>query len=204
MYSYTNKRKLSKKKVFLSLTCLFVAGVAYFTYDYMNKQSQAAPVFKEESLPVLALPDSVKKIGLPFQVEATTALDFFDGKQGDIESMTLFEGVYRGNQGMDYTFGEEAFEVVSCYDGKVSEVKDDPIFGQSVSVAYDDVVFTYQSLSEVLVKTGDEIKNGEVIGKAGKNIYNKELGNHLHIVVTKGGQIRDPESVYGKTIEELK
>ena len=169
MYSYTNKRKLSKKKVFLSLTCLFVAGVAYFTYDYMNKQSQAAPVFKEESLPVLALPDSVKKIGLPFQVEATTALDFFDGKQGDIESMTLFEGVYRGNQGMDYTFGEEAFEVVSCYDGKVSEVKDDPM-----------------------------------IGKAGKNIYNKELGNHLHIVVTKGGQIRDPESVYGKTIEELK
>ena len=66
------------------------------------------------------------------------------------------------------------------------------------------MVFTYQSLSEVLVKNGDEIKNGEVIGKAGKNIYNKELGNHLHIVVTKGGQIRDPESVYGKTIEELK
>ena len=149
MYSYTNKRKLSKKKVFLSLTCLFVAGVAYFTYDYMNKQSQAAPVFKEESLPVLALPDSVKKIGLPFQVEATTALDFFDGKQGDIESMTLFEGVYRGNQGMDYTFGEEAFEVVSCYDGKVSEVKDDPIFGQSVSIA--SVSYTHLT-SQLLTK----------------------------------------------------
>ena len=204
MYSYTNKRKLSKKKVFLSLTCLFVAGVAYFTYDYMNQQRQAEPVFKDEDLPVLALPDSAKKIQLPFKVEATTALDFFDGKQGEIENMTLFEGVYRGNQGMDYIFKEEAFEVASCYDGKVSEVKEDPIFGQSVSIAYDDVVFTYQSLSEILVKNGDEVKSGEVIGKAGKNIYNKELGNHLHIVVTKDGQIRDPKGVYGKTIEELK
>ena len=206
MYSYTKEKKFPKRKMIVSLFCLLAVSVSYLSYEYYQQRHAAAtPVFKEEGVPVLALPNSdSQKIVKPFLVEAKTALEFFDGKDGKVENVTEFEGVYRGNQGIDYTYNDEAFDVLASFGGTVSEVKDDPIFGKSVTIVYQDLSMTYQSLGEIAVKKGDAVNAKDVIAKAGKNVYNKDLGNHLHVVVEKNGRIIDPKLVYDKTFGEIK
>lgn len=206
MYSYTKKKKFPKRKMIVGLSALLVVAVAFLSYEYtLNKEKDTA-VFQEEDVPVLTLPanTSKEKAKKPFQVEAKVVLDYFDGSEGEVDSITEFEGVYRGNQGMDYALDNQEFDVTACFSGKVSEVKDDSVFGKSVTITTDDLDITYQSLKETSLKQGDEVKQGATIGKAGANIYNKDLGNHLHIVTTKTGTIIDPETIYDKTIEEIK
>lgn len=207
MYSYTKKRKLSKRKLVVTLSGLLVIVVAFLSYEYSLGNKPATPVFKEENAPVLTLPanaSATEKGKKPFTVDAKVVLDFFDGLDNEVESVTEFEGVYRANQGMDYAKDKEVFDVTAVFSGKVSEVKDDSLFGKTITITTEDLDITYQSLSEVGVKQGDTIKQGDVIGKAGTNIYNKDLGNHLHIVCDKAGKIMDPELVFDKTVEEIK
>lgn len=206
MYTYTKKKNFPKRRLIVSLCALMAVSVSYLSYEYWKQsQERDTPVFKEQDVPVLTLPDTTQQtIVKPFKVDANIAIDFFDGKENEIDNMTKFEGVYRGNQGIDYTFQEESFDILSSVDGIVSEVKEDTIFGNSVTVVNKDLSITYQSLHDVCVKQGDNINQMDPIGKAGKNIYNKELGNHLHIVVEKNGKILDPKTVFDKALGDIK
>lgn len=207
MYSYKKKEKpFPKRKLIVSLLCLLAVSVSYLSYEYYEQtKPKDTTVFKEQDLPVLALPSATSQTFVkPFSVDAIVSLDYFDGKESDVDNVTEFEGVYRGNQGMDYTFNEEAFDVLACVDGTVSDVKEDAIFGISVTLVNGDLTMTYQSLSDVAVQKGDTVKQQDVIAKAGKNIYNKELGNHLHLVVEKNGTIIDPKTAYDKTLSDIK
>lgn len=190
----------------VSLACLLAVSVSYASYEYYQQtRPKDTAVFKEQDVPVLSLPDTAQQKAIkPFTVEAQTALEYFDGSESKVETMTKFEGVYRGNQGIDYTFQEQAFDVVACLDGTVSEVKEDAVFGKSVTIVNQDLSITYQSLSDITVKNGDRVHQSDVIAKAGKNIYNKDLGNHLHIVVEKNGKIMDPKVMYDKSPNEIK
>lgn len=205
MYSYKKEKKFPKRKLLLSLSCLFVATVAYFGYQYSAMNEKDTTVFKDQSIPVLKLPNTVVEKGnQPFKVKAITALEYFDGKESKIENMTKFEGVYRTNQGIDYTFNKEAFEVMPIFSGSVSEVKEDSVLGKSIIIKSKDIQITYQSVQDVRVKKDDQVHVGEVIATAGENIYNKDLGNHLHVVVENKGKIIDPKTVYDKAIGEIK
>ena len=207
MYSYTKKRRFSKRKLIVALASVLVIVVAFLSYEYSLRKQPTTPVFQEESVPVLTLPanaDASEKGKKPFSIEAKVVLDYFDGKDNEVESVTLFEGVYRANQGMDYAKDDEAFDVTACFSGKITSVKDDSMFGKTVVVTSDDLDITYQSLGEVSVKEGDSIKQGAILGKAGSNIYNKDLNHHVHIVVEKSGKIIDPDTIYDKTLEEIK
>lgn len=190
----------------VTLSCLLLVAVAFISYEYTSKKKQASAVFKESNVPVLSLPSAnVVETGIkPFQVDAKVVLDYFDGKEGEVDSITEFEGVYRANQGMDYALDNQAFDVVACFSGKVSEVKDDAVFGKTVTITSGDLEVTYQSLGESKVEKDAEVKQGEVIGKAGSNIYNKDLGNHLHLVTSMNGKLIDPETVFDKSIDEIK
>lgn len=206
MYSYTKEKKFPKRKMIVSLFCLLAISVSYLSYEYYEQRHAAdTPVFKDENVPVLALPNSdAQKIYKPFSVEAVTALEFFDGKESEIENVTEFEGVYRGNQGIDYTYNDEAFDVLASFGGTVSDIKEDPVFGKSITIVNHDLSMTYQSLGEIAVKKGDTVSAKDVIAKAGKNVYNKDLGNHLHVVCEKNGRIIDPKLIYDKTLSEIK
>lgn len=207
MYSYTKKKRFTRRKLIVSLSCVLVVAVAFLSFEYTNRRKNTTPVFQEDSVPVLALPasDPVEKGKKPFNVDAKVVLEYFDGSEQKVDSITEFEGVYRANQGMDYaTEDQAAFDVTAVFSGKVSAVKDDAIFGKTVTITCDDLDVTYQSLGETALKEGDSVKQGAPIGKAGTNIYNKDLGNHLHIVTEKTGKIIDPETVFGKSKQEIK
>ena len=207
MYSYKKKKRFPKRSLMVFMSCLCMCAAAYLTYEYTLQDKEAqTPVFNEDTTPVLNLPqsDTIEKGVQPFSVDAKVVLDYYDGSDTKVASLTKFEGVYRGNQGMDYAFNDEAFEVLASFSGEVTEVKDDNIFGKTVTIKSDDLSITYQSLSQVTVKKGDKLKQKAIIGKAGTNIYNKDLGNHLHIVVEKNKVLIDPAVIIGKALTDIK
>lgn len=204
MYTYTKKTSQAKKRLLFGLSAALLCSVGVLSYSLTNKDAQPEeqPVFQEEDLPVLQLPNSEETVALPFLVEASVALDYYDGTS-ESPSMTKFEGVYRPNQGMDYTYQEEAFDVIAMTSGTVSEVKEDEIFGSSVTIINGAITITYQSLQNITVKENDTLTQGQVIGKAGTNIYNKELGNHVHIVTEVNGVIQDPKTLFQKPLSQF-
>ncbi len=73
--------------------------------------------------------------------------------------------------------------------GTVVKAEKDPLFGYVVHIQHDrGVVTVYQSLKDVQVKTGDTVKQGQVIAKAGTNEFNKEAGVHVHFEFGKMGK----------------
>ena len=99
-------------------------------------------------------------------------------------------------------FAINAKEVLHFFDKTKSE---DVMFGKSVTVKTgEDLEITYQSLSQVSVKKDQVVNQNDVLGLAGENIYNKDLGIHLHVVVQKDGKLIDPATVIGMKPAEIK
>lgn len=203
MYAYTNKK--ARKKIYaicgLSAALVFCTALSIFLTP---KEKEATPIIKEEESVVISLPNSEEKVVAPYAVEAGIVKEYFDGSDHEIADYTNLNGVYRPNQGIDYGFNNEAFDVLAMLSGKVSEVKNDPLFGNSVTIQSGEVYITYQSLDAINMKKDDEIKQGSVIAKASVNVYNPDLGNHVHIVVMKNEVLKNPKTVIGKMLSELK
>lgn len=75
--------------------------------------------------------------------------------------------------------------------GVVIEVRTSATFGKLVKFeTADGYVVMYAHLSEILVKVGDKIKQGQVIAKSGNT--GLSTGPHLHYSVWKDGVLLDP------------
>lgn len=183
------------------LLLLVIVGVITIGYNCFKPHEEVA-VFNEVKEVVLSIDEEQKGIK-PFKVKANKVSEYYDGKQHDLDSITKYEDVYRGNQGIDYTYQKEKFEVIAVFDGQVSDIKNDQVFGNSITITSDQIAITYESISDLKFKKGDKIKQGEVIGLASDNAYHKELGNHLHLVVTLKNKLIHPEKIYGKSLKEI-
>ncbi|MEG0315100.1 MAG: M23 family metallopeptidase [Erysipelotrichaceae bacterium] len=199
MYTYTRKQNKAKYTliyslgIFLILTILFIGYVAY-------KPNEEIAVVAPTDTPVMDIPTKEEKVTNPFSVEAKIVLEYFDGTTKEIPSISEFEGVYRGNQGIDYGFNKTEFEVKAMASGKVEDVVNDPLFANTIKIKSGDYVITYQSLKETHLKKGDTVKQGDTLALCTSNVYNADLGNHLHIVVTKGNKVIDPKSIINKPL----
>lgn len=185
------KSKVARSSFLVGMLVILGLFAYALTSQLMDKQ-QDQEVFNEIT-PIIKLP-SIKEeeeIVKPFDT-ASIAMDYYDGSNGAIVS---YEGVYRPSQGMDFVKDGEAFDVYSMMSGTVKDVSEDALLGQSVSVQHEGILITYQSLSDIGVKVGDEVSIGSVLGKAGRNMYSAQLGNHLHLVVEKNGTITDPKTL---------
>ncbi len=184
------KSKVVRNSFLISM--LVILGLfAYALTSKLMERSDEQEVFAEVT-PIIKLPQVKKEeIVKPFDT-AEVAMDFYDGSNGAIVS---YEGVYRPSQGMDFVKDGEAFSIYSMMSGTVKDVRADALLGNSVSIQHEEYLITYQSLEDVQVKVGDEVSVGSVLGKAGRNMYSAQLGNHLHLVVEKNGTITDPKTL---------
>ena len=66
------------------------------------------------------------------------------------------------------------------------------------------LISTYQSLSEITIKKGDVVTQGQILGKSGTNELDKELGNHLHFEIYENGQPVNPINYLNKEVQEKK
>ena len=128
-----------------------------------------------------------------------------DDESKQEQSLILFEDVYRPNQGMDYANKNEVFDVMAAISGTVTKKTNDPVLGWVVTITNsDNISTTYESLSKVSVELNQEVKQGDIIGKSGENVYEADLKNHLHFILQKDDQLYNPEKFIGQTLDMIK
>ncbi len=98
----------------------------------------------------------------------------------------------------------ESFEVQAAMSGTVTSVAEDALLGNVVTIEHAEGIETvYQALENVEVKEGDRVKQGEVIGKAGKSLLNEEAGVHTHFEIRKNGFAVNPLEYFKKSLTVL-
>lgn len=126
--------------------------------------------------------------------------DYKDTAENQEKSIIYHDGTYLQNSGVDF-ISENVFDVVAVLEGTVTNVKEDETLGKIIELKHNnDYISIYQSLSDITVKKGDQVTQGQVIGKSGTNELDKELGNHLHFEFYANGQVVDPTLYLNKEI----
>lgn len=119
------------------------------------------------------------------------------------KALIYYQNTYMPNTGILYS-SNESFDVISVLDGKVEDVKTDNLIGNIVTIKHSNNLFTsYQSLNEVMVSVGDEIKQGDLIGTSGPNQITPDSENMLLFEVVYNGVNINPESFYQMNIKDL-
>jgi stage II sporulation protein Q len=114
-------------------------------------------------------------------------------------AMVQYGDTYTTHTGIDLVKADnQTFEVLAALSGKVTVVEKNPLTGSQVEITHSNGMITiYQSLSDIKVAQGAEVKQGDVIAMAGVNELEKADGVHLHFEVrqTKDGPVLNPSSL---------
>ncbi|MBO8165419.1 MAG: M23 family metallopeptidase [Brevibacillus sp.] len=159
----------------------------------------------ETDQPAVPVSNAAQQLAWPVAEEAALekGMGFFDDAAPEEEqekALVQYDGAYTPHTGIDFVAKDnQPFDVLAALDGTVSKVKNDPLVGTLVEIEHDNNMTTvYQSLETAEVKPGDEVKQGQLIGQAGRNVYEKEAGVHLHFEVRIDGNSVDPEQYLSK------
>lgn len=131
--------------------------------------------------------------------EVSVLQDFYDLEADEAtreKALLVFNQVYSTSTGVALSINSEPFEVVASMSGEVSEVKLDAFTGNSITIDHADGYQTrYSSLTDILVKEGDIIKQGEQIGTTTENEWNPTAGIHLFFEVFEQGELMNPRKL---------
>lgn len=170
-------------------------------YTYVNGSiiTKTVPTISEKTNEVV--------IEKPYTSDKVSIYKKFYEKEGtdqERENAILFyNNTYVQNTGLIYK-GEEQFDVISVLNGTIVDVKDDETLGKVVEIKHDNnLITTYQGLSNVTVKKNQTVNQGDIIGKSGKIKINDDLENALLFEIIHNGNLVNPEKYINKKINEL-
>ena len=203
------KKEIKRGIVGISLLTIMFASVTLLNNDNKRVQNNQRFTYVNDYIfdsyyPVV---NNDEKVIRPYNSTEVSIYKKFYDKDSSIEeqqnSIIYHENIYMQNSGIDYKSDNE-FDIISSLSGTVTNVVDDPLLGKTIEVRNStELIITYQSLKEVLVKKGDVITQGQIIGKSGTCEINSEVKNGLHVEMYKNGSVINPEKYYGKSIKEL-
>lgn len=146
---------------------------------------------KKDAAPAVSMPEeSVFTMALGGAITAP-----FSGDEL-VRSKTM--GDWRIHQGVDIK-GELGEDVRAIASGKVMRVETDSVMGNTVTIEHSGgLVSIYANLADdITLKAGDEVKNGDVVGKIGNSAICECLEEpHLHLEVHRDGKAIDPLSLF--------
>jgi len=150
----------------------------------------------EDTLEVIA-GDEAMQWPVANRDELTVALPFYEAEATSEErqkAMLVSGTTFTPHMGLDFTKADNsAFDVVAAMSGEVTIAEQHPTNGYHVEITHPNGLVTiYQSLSELQVEKGDEVKQGTIIAKSGRSELEKDLGVHLHFEVREDGKPINP------------
>ncbi len=207
------KRKLKKPVVYSLYALVFVTVFgAIFSIESATTPSLKEPdmeyvskiIIEEENTPVVAINNTIHR---PYDNENVKILkDYYDYQDEAVEqenSLIYYEDTYLQSSGVSYG-AEEPFDVISILDGTVSSVSENNLLGNIVEIDHGNgIIGYYQSLNEVTVKQGDNVVQGQKIGKSGVSNIAKDLNEHLNFELAIKGKLVNPEDYYDRNISDL-
>lgn len=206
------KRRKLKPYVLPTLMLLAITSIIFGTAMITNNLKSQKPednptsyvtsTILEEEEPVINETNTM--INPYTDTTVTIGKSYYDYKadaETQEKSIIYHDNTYMQNSGTDF-ISDNVFDVVAVLDGSVTDVKEDDTLGKVIEIKHDNgYISIYQSLSEVSVKKGDVITQGQVIGKSGTNELDKDMGNHLHFELYVNGQVVDPTLYLNKELE---
>lgn len=176
----------------ISITSIKISGDNNMEEENIRNEYVTDTIIQSQ-IPVL---NPKTKIINPYtNASVTVGKSYYDYKADSAsqeKSIIYHDNTYIQNSGVDF-ISDEVYDVLSILPGTVINVIDDETLGKTVEIKHDnDMVSIYQSLSEISVKKGDVVSQGQLLGKSGNNEIDKEIGNHLHFELYVNGQIVDP------------
>ena len=200
-------KRNKKTFIFMTSLLLFLIGAGVIQEIVKNlKPFEDVPVVSVETKDKNNQESEVLK--KPVNDDVKVSKGFYDNSLSDEElenALVYFEGVYRPNDGIDYTKDNEDFEVYASASGTVVRKENDSLLGWIVTIEHQNGLQTvYQSLDDIKVEKGDQVKQGDLIGKAGNNVYQSSLKKHVHFIVSINDQTVNPNKYFGQKIEKIK
>ena len=135
-----------------------------------------------------------KNISCCLPVGTQILKDYSNGAM--VKSKTMND--WRLHNGVDFS-GELGDEVHSVYDGNVTKIYTDSMWGKTVEIDHGNgMKAKYCGFDEISVKENDEVKKDQVIGSLGSIPIESADNTHLHLEITLNGKITDPIAALGK------
>ena len=130
-------------------------------------------------------------------------LGYFDVRNSNEENqaaMVEYGDTFTPHYGVDLAgANNESFDVLAAMSGTVVRAEHVPVIGTVVEIEHKNGLSTvYSSISDVKVAKGDEVRQGDVIARSGRNELEKELGNHVHFEVWENGHPVNPDDYIGQ------
>jgi stage II sporulation protein Q len=175
-------------------------------YDYKSTDIAG----KKNQEPAIEVSKTLENFKMPVEnadaaVVKTKFYDF-NGKTEDQEAALVFyNNTYQPNTGIDVTMkDDESFNVVAALSGTVTRVDEDAVLGNVIEVEHDKGIVTqYQSVKDIKIKVGDEVKQGQVLATAGQSLFNEKAGTHVHFEIRKDGIAVNPTDYFNKSLSVL-
>ncbi|WP_042463411.1 M23 family metallopeptidase [Neobacillus dielmonensis] len=174
---------------------------SYKSSDLTGKKNQTPAVEVNSALENVKMPVANAK-----NAEIKTKFYDFNAKAEDQEAALVFyNNTYQPNTGIDITVkGGETFDVTASLSGTVTRVEEDAILGNVIEIEHDNGIVTqYQSVKDIKVKAGEEVKQGDVLAKAGQSLFNEKAGTHVHFEIRKDGVAVNPSDYFNKPLNTL-
>ena len=175
-------------------------------YNGIVQRAEQETVQTEPSEPVEVLVETAAQketMKYPFKEaylnEVTVLQDFYDLEADEAtreKALLVFNQVYSTSTGVSLGINSEPFEVLAAMSGEISEVKLDAFTGNSITINHADGYQTrYSSVTDILVKEGDIIQQGEQIATTTENEWNQSAGTHLFFEVFEQGELINPRKL---------
>lgn len=204
--------------VYLTIAALLLSVVVWYqnvenqvpdATDNQQQNGEYSPVLNQEDAETVIEQQELIQMPVADTDQAEIVTKFFDynAEQADRENALVeYNNRFYQSTGIAITQAEaETFDVTAAISGTVEEVKEDPLLGNVVVLTHEEDVKTYYaSLDEVSVKAGSKLKQGDKVGTAGKNLFGKDNGTHVHFEIRKDGKEINPESYFEQPVSSLK
>lgn len=122
--------------------------------------------------------------------------DFYDvtaDEETRENALLVFNQTFSTSSGVSLAINNEPFEVLAAMSGEVTKVKLDAFTGNQIVIKHPNGMETrYSSVTDILVKEGDSIIQGQPLGTATENEWNPTAGIHLHFEVLEDGKHVNP------------
>src|SRR5699024_4116164 len=202
--------------LYLAIAVVFLTGIVW--YQNVSKEVPDAEqgggmedyspnLYDEEAEPVTQQEEVIR---MPVADEETAEIvtTFFDYEapvEERANSLIHYNKRYYQNEGVAIASTEEAsFDVTASLSGTVETVKEDPLLGNVVTISHgDDMKTYYASLEEVIVKEGQTVEQGDILGNAGESLLGQQNGVHVHFEFTKNDEKQNLELLFNEPVSSI-
>ncbi|NEU30391.1 M23 family metallopeptidase [bacterium LRH843] len=213
------QRFLRRRWVVPAIYLIAAAGVLSSVFLLQGKDESAAP---ENSVEVtdpgshygenaIEVATSSEIIKLPVENENDVKMvgTFYDlnaSEEEQQDALVYYDNSYYLSKGVDFAHVDgESFNVAAALSGTVLKAEKDELLGYVVEINHDNGVVThYNSLESLDVEVGSQVTQGEIIGAAGRNLYNKDAGIHVHFEIRQDGVRVNPNDVFEQPAHVVK